>query len=133
MRIVLREAAHAQQAVHGAAALVAVDVAEFCVAHGQVAVALWRVFVDEDVPGAVHRLQAVFRVVELHGRVHVFAIEALMPADLPELALHDMGRYDEVVAATQALVLHPVFHLLADYGAVWMPEDQPAACDPPGC
>ena len=40
--VVLREAAHAQQAVHGAGALVAVDVAELGVAHGQVAIALRR-------------------------------------------------------------------------------------------
>ena len=77
--VVLGEAAHAQQAVHGARALVAVHVAELGVAHGQVAIALRRVFVDENVTRAVHRLQAVLGVVELHRRIHVVRVVELVP------------------------------------------------------
>jgi hypothetical protein len=89
--VVLGEAADAQQAVHGAGALVAVDVAELGVADGQVAVTLGRVLVDEDVAGAVHGLEAVFGVVELHGGVHVAGVEAFVAGDLPQLAAHDVG------------------------------------------
>ena len=117
--VVLGEAAHAQQAVHGAGALVAVDVAELGVARGQIAVALGRVLVDEDVARAVHGLEAVLGVVELHGRVHVFGVEALVAGDLPELAAHDVRRVDQLIAAAQALVAHPVFHDLADDGRPW--------------
>ena len=49
VRIVLREAAHAQQAVHGSGALVAINIAELGVALRQIAIALGRVFVDENV------------------------------------------------------------------------------------
>jgi hypothetical protein len=83
VRVVLRKAADAQQAVHGAGALVAIDVAELGVALGQVAIALRRVFVDEDVAGAVHRLEAIFGVIELHRRIHVAGVEALVAAHLP--------------------------------------------------
>jgi len=127
--VVLGKAADAQQAVHGAGALVAVDVAEFGVADGQVAVRLGRVFVDEDVAGAVHGLEAVLGVVELHGGVHVAGIEALMTGDLPQFAAHDVGSVDEGVAAGDALVFHPVFHELADHGSAGMPEDEAGAGD----
>ena len=122
MRVILRETADAQEAVHGAGALIPVHVTEFSVAHGQVAVALWRVLIDQDVAGAVHWLQPVFRVVKLHGRVHIFAVEAFMPAGLPELPPHDVRGIDHSVPATNTLVTHPVFHRLADEAALWVPE-----------
>ena len=52
----LREAAHAEEAVERARALVAVDGTELGPANGQVAVGARRVLKDEDVEGAVHRL-----------------------------------------------------------------------------
>ncbi len=88
--IVLGEAADAEQAVHGAGALVAVDVAEFGEADGEVAIALGGIFVDEDVAGAVHGLEAVFGVVELHGGVHILRVVAFVAGDLPEFAAHDV-------------------------------------------
>ena len=50
-----------------------------------------------------------------------------MAADLPEFAAHDVRRVDELVAAAEALVAHPVFHDLADDGALGMPEDEAGA------
>src|SRR6185437_16994741 len=97
------------------------------VAGGQVAVALGRVPVDKDVAGAVHGLQPVLGVVQLHGRVHVLGIEAGVAADLPELAAHDVRRVDQFVTATYTFFAHPVFHDLADHGALGMPEDQAGA------
>ena len=38
-----------------------------------------------------------------------------------------MRRVDELVAAAEALVAHPVFHHLADDGALGMPEDEACA------
>ena len=38
-----------------------------------------------------------------------------------------MRRVDEQIAAAQALVAHPVFHDLADDGALGMPEDEAGA------
>ena len=67
VRVVLREAAHAEQAVQHARALVAVDRAQLAQAHRQVAVAVLLVRVDQDVERAVHRLELVFGVVQLHA------------------------------------------------------------------
>src|SRR5208337_1722025 len=50
-----------------------------------------------------------------------------MAADLPELAAHHVRRVDQAVAATQALVAHPIFHDLANDGAAGMPEDEAGA------
>ena len=77
--------------------------------------------------GAVHGLEPVFGVIELHGGVHVARVEALVAADLPEFAAHDVRRVDELVAAAEALVAHPVFHDLADDGALGVPEDEACA------
>ena len=38
-----------------------------------------------------------------------------------------MRREDQLIAAAQALVAHPVFHHLADDGALGMPEDEARA------
>ena len=122
--VVLGEAADAEQAVHGSRALIPVHVAEFGVALRQVAVGFWRIFIDEDVARAVHRLEAVLRVVERHGRVHVLVVIAFMTADFPKFAAHDVGRVDELIAAADALVAHPVFHDLADEAAPGVPEDE---------
>ncbi len=127
--VVLGKAADAEEAVHGAGALVAVDVAEFGETDGEVAVALGGVFVDKDVAGAVHGLEAVFRVVELHGGVHVAGVEALVAGDLPEFAAHDVGGVDEGIAAANALFAHPVFHDFTDGAALGVPEDKAGAGD----
>ena len=127
--VVLGEAANAQQAVHGAGALIAIDVAEFGVALGQVAIAFGRVLVDEDMAGAVHRLEAVLGVVELHGRVHVFAVVCLVAGDLPELPAHDMRGKHHIVTTTDTFFAHPVFHGLADQAALGMPEDEAGSGD----
>ena len=127
MGVVLRKAAHAQQAVHGSGALVAINVAQLGVARGQIAIALGRVLVDEDVEGAVHGLEAIERIVKLHGRVHVGRVEAFVAGGLPEIHARNVRRVDELVAAAETLVAHPVFHDLADDGALGMPEDEAGA------
>ena len=66
VRVVLRESADAKQSVHHARALVAIDRAEFAQTHRQVAIAAQPVAVDQDVERAVHRLELVFGIVQLH-------------------------------------------------------------------
>ena len=65
--VVLGEAAHAHEAVKDTAALVAVDGAQLGEAQGQLAVAAQGGAVDGDVEGAVHGLQVVFLLVDLHA------------------------------------------------------------------
>ena len=79
--------------------------------------------------GAVHGLEAILGVIKFHGRVHVFGVVFLVARDLPELAAHDVRGEDHVVAATDALFAHPVFHGLADEAAFGMPEDEAGASD----
>ena len=128
--VVLGEAAHAQQAVHGAASARS---GRRCRARRSAAAGRGRtsasILVDEDVARAVHRLEPVLRVVELHGRVHVLRVVALVAGDLPELAAHDVRREDHLVAAADALVAHPVLHRLADEAALGVPEDEARAGD----
>ena len=127
VRVVLGKAAHAQQAVHHARALVAIDRAEFAQAHRQVAIGLQRIFVDQDVAGAIHGLEAIFGVVELHGVEHVLRVVALVARGVEQLAARHVRRADQRVAAAQVLFAHPVFHLFADDAALRMPEDQARA------
>ena len=125
--VVLGKAAHAQQAVHDAGALVAIDGAELAEAHGQIAVGLERVLVDEDVERTVHGLHAIFGVVQLHGGEHVLRVVAVVAGGLPEVGAGDVRSEDQRVAAAEVLVAHPVFHLLADEAALGMPEDEAGA------
>jgi hypothetical protein len=63
--VVLREAAHAHDAVQAARGLVAVALAELAVAQRQVAVALDALLEDQDVARAVHRLERVVALFRL--------------------------------------------------------------------
>src|SRR5258708_12298137 len=69
--------------------------------------------------------QAMFGVVELHSVEHVLRVVALMARGVEQLAARHVRRNDERIAAAQILLAHPIFHLLADDAALWMPEDQP--------
>ena len=64
VRVVLREAAHAQEAVQHARLLVAVHGAQLRPAQRQVAVGALLVLVDHEVERAVHRLEEVVRLVD---------------------------------------------------------------------
>src|SRR6266853_5288222 len=122
--VILGKAADAQQAVHYSRTLVAIDGAEFAQAHRQIAIRLQRIFVDKNVAGTVHRLEAIFGVVEFHGVEHVLRVVAFVARGKKQLAAGHVRRYDERIAAVQVLFAHPVFHLLADDAALRMPEDQ---------
>ena len=67
VRVVLRESAHAQQPVHRPAALVAIHRAQLAQPHRQLAIAAQLVAIDQDVARAVHGLEPIFGVVQLHA------------------------------------------------------------------
>jgi len=73
-----------------AAAFVAIYGAKLGKAHGKIAVAVQLRFVNQDVARAVHRLQAILCVVQLHRRIHVGRVETFVAGDLPHLAAHDV-------------------------------------------
>ena len=106
VRVVLREAAHAEKAVAHAVLLVAVDRAELGVADRQVAVAALLELVALDVERAVHRLDVVvlnvgvaaLALLHLHDGEHAVLVEREVAGGLPEIRLADMRRVDDLVA-----------------------------------
>ena len=125
--VVLGEAAHAEQAVQGAAALVAVDGAELGPAQGQVAVGAHPGLVDLDVEGAVHRLDVVVLPVDVHRRVHAVLVEAEVARGLPEDLAADVRGVEDVVAAGPVALAPVLLDDGPDAGALGVPEDQAAA------
>ena len=132
--VVLREAAHAQQAVAHALLLEAVDGAQLGPAQRQVAVRPAAALVDLDVEGAVHRLDEVLLRVgggvplllgHGHRRVHALAVEAEMPRGLPERGAADVRGEDHLVAGAEMLAAPVVLDRHADARAFRMPERQP--------
>ena len=124
MRVVLREAAHAQQAVHDAGALVTIHGPEFRQAQGKFAVAAPAVLVDQNMARTVHRLQLVFRILHADGGEHVRAVKIQVAARLPQVEAGDVGREDQLISAAQQLLAEKIFDLLADEASLGMPEHQ---------
>ena len=125
VRVVLGEAAHALHAVQHARALVAVDGAELGIADRQLAIAVLARLIDEDVPGAVHRLGAVGLAVDVHRRVHDVAVVLQVPRDLVELLARDVRGIHELVAVLEMLFLPEGLDLVAHHAALGVPQDQP--------
>ncbi len=125
MRVVLREPAHAQQPVHGPAALVAVHGSEFAQPHRQFAIAAELIAVNQDVARAVHRLQAILGVIEFHAHEHILGVMAQVAGRLPQIRAHHVRRIDQVVTAREILVAHPVLDQLTDDSALGVEENQP--------
>ena len=89
--VVLREAAHAKEPMEHARALVPVDRPELSQPDRQFPVTLQRVLVYLNVKRAIHRLHVVVLAVDVHRRVHVFAVEVQVAAGLPQCRLADVG------------------------------------------
>ena len=95
--VVLVKAAHAEQAVQGAAQLVAVHQANLAGANGQLAVGVRLGGVHQHAARAVHGLNAVLFVVD-DGGVHVVLVVVPVARGLPQLLVHDERRGDLHVA-----------------------------------
>ncbi len=127
VRVVLREAADAEEAVEHAAALVAIDGAEFGEPHGKIAIAVQLRFVNENVARAVHGLELVVGFFDFHRAEHAVFVKAGVAAGFPEVEAHDVRRVDEVVAALEEFFAEPVLDNFADEAALGMPEDEAGA------
>ena len=95
--VVLVKAAHAEQAVQGAAQLVAVHQANLAGANGQLAIGVRLGGVHQHAARAVHGLNAVLFVVD-DGGVHVVLVVVPVARGLPQLLVHDKRRGDLDVA-----------------------------------
>ena len=92
VRIVLREAADAEQAVQRAGQLVAVHDAEFADTQRQVTVGVRLGLIDQHAAGAVHRFERERHIVD-DGRVHVVFVVIPVTAAVPEVLVeHDRCR-----------------------------------------
>ena len=124
VRVVLREVAHAEQAVQHAAHLVAVHAAELGHAQRQVAVGAPSALVDEQAAGAVHRLHRVRLLVDL-GEVHVLLVVVPVAAALPQLAAQDHRGADLLVAGAHVLGAPEVDHRVPEAHALGVEEREP--------
>src|SRR5713226_7814656 len=127
VRVVLGEAADAQQAVEHAAAFVAINGAEFGETDGQVPVAVQLRLVNQNVAGAVHGLELVIGFFDFDRAKHTVFVKIGVAAGLPEIEAHDVRGVDQVVAALQQLFAQPVFDDLSNQAALGVPENQAGA------
>src|SRR5229473_3197694 len=127
VRVVLGEAADAQQTVEHAAALVAIDSAKLGKTDGKVPVAVQLCFVNQNVAGAIHGLELVLGLFDFHRAEHAVFVKIGVAAGLPEVEAHDVWGVDEVVAALKQLFAQPVFDNFSNQAAFGVPENQPGA------
>src|ERR1700677_1195886 len=127
MRVVLREAAHAREPVQRTAALEAIDRAELGVADRQIAVRVTLIFIDEDVPRAVHRLEAKALALDLDRPEHAVRKVLEMTRGFVELLVHDVRRDHRLIAPLGETFADELLDDAAYERALGMPEDETAA------
>ena len=106
VRVVLVEAAHAEEAVQRAPHLVTVHEADLAGANGQLAIAMRTALVHEHAARAVHGLNAVLLVID-DGGVHVVLVVVPVARGLPQMLAHNLRRGNFNVAGL-AVDLAPV-------------------------
>src|SRR6185369_13169428 len=104
VRIVLRKPARANQPMQRAGKLSSITRAELGVTQRQIAIGMLRRLIDPDVERAVHRLDAKLLLFELHRREHRVDVVDFVPAREPKLALGDVWREDQTIAAQRQLL-----------------------------
>ncbi|MDF2806871.1 MAG: uncharacterized protein K0S43_1817 [Cellulosimicrobium sp.] len=139
VRVVLREAARAGEAVHDARLLVPVDRAELEQPQRQLTVGAPARAVHEVVHRAVHRLEVVVLagaldvalvvelLVEVHGRVHPVRVPVEVARRVEQVRLGDVRRADERVARLDVPLARVLLHLHADRRAVGVEHGQARA------
>mmetsp|Transcript_14379 Transcript_14379/g.38822 ORF Transcript_14379/g.38822 Transcript_14379/m.38822 type:complete len:426 (+) Transcript_14379:336-1613(+) len=126
VRVVLREAAHAEEPVKSPRALVAVHGAQLRPPEGQLAVGSQAVFVHEDVERAVHGLDLVLLLLHVHLIEHAVLVEVKVARCLPQVHVGHVGRVEELVARLHMLVLPEVLNEAPHARALGVPEDETA-------
>ncbi len=127
VRVVLREAAHARETVERSAELEAVHRAELAVAQRQIAVRPPVVPVDEDVAGAIHRLEPEALALDLDRAEHRVGEVLEVARRRVEVLVHDVRRDDRQVTALAQPVADELLDEPAHQRALGMPEHEPAA------
>ena len=127
VRIVLREAAHAHEAVEGARRLIAVYVAELGQAQRQLAIGAQAVLENLHVAGAVHRLDGEDLVVlggvtRRGGGKHRLLVPAPVARGFPQRLVEELRRIHLVVVQLGKAAAHVGDQLLEHRPALGVPE-----------
>ena len=76
---------------------------------------------------AIHRLQLILNVINIHWCIHVLAVEIHVPGGLPEVMSGDMRGIQQLVVVTIMLILPEVFYKTSKLSALRLPEDESGA------
>src|SRR5450830_329079 len=107
--------------------LVAIHGTQFSPPKRKITIAANLRLVDENMEGAIHRLEHVLVLIDLDRRVHVLLVEAPVARGLPELKIRYVGRVDEFIPTLDVLRTPEILDLLANNGSFRMPENQSSA------
>jgi hypothetical protein len=77
--------------------------------------------------GAIHRLELVLNLVDVHRRVHVFAVEIEVARGLPQILASDMRGVEQLVVVAIVLVLPEILDKAAQLCPLGLPKDQAGA------
>ena len=126
VRIVLREAADAEQTVQRAGQLVAVHDAELADTQRQVTVGVRLGLIDQHAAGAVHRLERERHIVD-DGRIHIIFIVIPVAAAVPEILVEHDRRRDLDIAGLLMDLAPVVDELVFEHHAVGQEEREARA------
>ncbi len=128
VRVVLREAADAGQAVDDPGLLEAVDGPELEQPQRQLAVGATARPVDQVVHRAVHGLEVVVAALHLHGREHRVRVVRQVPGRLEQALLGDVRGADVLEPLLDVALADVVLHLALEHAALGV-EDRQAGAD----
>ena len=127
VRVVLGEAADAGEAVDDAGLLVPVHPAELEQPDRQLAVGAPARAVDQVVHRAVHGLEEVLAVLEVHRREHGVRVVRQVPRGLEQPGLRDVRGADVLEALLDVPAADVVLHLPLDHAALGVEHREPGA------
>src|SRR5450756_1209717 len=107
--------------------LVAIHGTQFSPPKWKITIAANLRLVDENMEGAVHRLEHVLVLIDLDRRVHVLLVEVPVARGFPELKICNVGSVDEFIPTLDVLSTPEILDLLANNGSLGMPENQSSA------
>ena len=126
VRIILREAADAEQAMQRAGQLMAVHDAELADTQRQVTIGVRLGLIDQHAAGAVHRLERERHIVD-DGRVHIIFVVIPMAAAVPEILVEHDRRRDLDIAGFLMDLTPVVDELVFEHHAVGQEEREARA------
>ena len=122
--IVLGKAAHPQQPMQHPALFIPIHRPQFGPAQGQFPIGSGPILVNLDVKRAIHGLDVIIVLVDLHGGIHRIAIEIQVTAGLPQIGPPHMRRIEQFVAVGVVLFLPEGLNDMPNPRPVRMPADQ---------